>query len=93
MIDHLIGRVADDPAMTLMPGFGTTGLGLLPLLLSVPQGRLGRGVRRLLQTLQPQHQLNQLFLAQSLKVTPARQSRESAIRLRHMGVSCLIAAP
>ena len=40
MIDHLIGRLADDPAVTLVPGFGTTGLGALALLFAIRRGRL-----------------------------------------------------
>ncbi|HEX2556495.1 MAG TPA: hypothetical protein VHL98_22585, partial [Microvirga sp.] len=41
---------------------------------------------RLLRPLQTQHQLDQLFLAQSLKIAPAHQCRESAIRPRRKGV-------
>ena len=41
MLDHLIGRVADDPAVTLVAGLSATGLGLLPLRLAIRGGRFG----------------------------------------------------
>src|SRR5918995_2556714 len=85
MIDHLIGRVADDPAVPLVPGLGAAGLGALALILAIGRGRLGRGARGLLRTLQPQHQLDQLLLAQTLKIAAAHECRESAIRLRRKG--------
>ncbi len=86
VIDHLIGRAADDPAVTLVTGLGSARLGLLPLLLAIRRGRLGGCARRLLRPLQPQHQLDQLFLAQSLKIAPAHEGRESAFHLRRKGV-------
>ena len=82
VIHHLIGRAADDPAMTLVPGLGSARLGLLPLLLAIGRGRLGGCAGRLLRPLQTQHQLDQLFPAQSLKIAAAHEGRESAFRLR-----------
>ena len=78
MIDDDIGILAHPAAMTLVPRLGTTGLGLLPTLLAVRRGRLRRGARSLLRALQPQHQLDQLFAAQPLKIAPAHPTRESA---------------
>ena len=86
MLHHLVGRIADDPAVTVVPRFGTTGLLALALLLAIGRGRLRRGAGGLLWPLQPQHQLNQLFLAQTLKIVPPHQRRESAIRLRRKRV-------
>jgi hypothetical protein len=86
MLDLLIGRVAEDPAVALVTGFGATRSGALALLLAVGRGWLGGGARRLLRALQPQHRLDQLFLAQTLKIAPAHRRRESAIRLRRKGV-------
>jgi circadian clock protein KaiC len=61
-----------------MARLGATGLGLIPPLLTIGRGRLGGGARGLWRTLQPQHQLNQLFLAQTFKIAAAHPSRESA---------------
>lgn len=78
MIDDDIGILAHPAAMTLVPRLGATGLGLLPTLLAVRRGRLRRGARSLLRALQPQHQLDQLFAAQPLKIAPAHPTKESA---------------
>ena len=86
VIDHLVGRLADDPAVALVTRLGAAGLGLLPLHLAIRRGRLGGCAGGLLRPLQPQPQLDQLFPAQSLKIAPAHQSRESAFRLRRKGV-------
>ncbi len=93
MLHDLVRCVADDPAVALVPGLGTAGLALLPLLLAIGRGWLGRGAGRLLRPLQPQHQLDQLLLAQTLEIAPAHVRRESAIHLRGKRVGCLIAAP
>src|SRR3954452_13215124 len=54
------------------------GLGLLPRLLPVRRGRLGGGARGLLGPLQTQHQLDQLVLAQTLKLAAPHPALESA---------------
>jgi hypothetical protein len=64
--------------VTFMSRLGATGLGLIPTLLAIRRGWLGRGARGLLRSLQSQHQLNQLFLAQTLKIAAAHKSKESA---------------
>ena len=86
VIDDPIGRLAHGPAVALVAGLGAAGLGLLPLLLAIRRGRLGGGARGLLWPLQPQHQLDQLFLAQTLKLAAAHPGRESAIQPRRKGV-------
>jgi hypothetical protein len=40
MLDHLIGRGADDPAVAFMSRLGTARLGLIPTLLAIRRGRL-----------------------------------------------------
>jgi hypothetical protein len=85
MLDDLIGIIADHPAVAFVARFCTAGLGLIPLLLPIRRGRLGGGARGLLRPLQPQHQLNQLFLAQALKIAAAHPARESAKPVPHKG--------
>ena len=82
----LIGVVAERPAVTLVTGLGAAGLGLLALLLAIRGGRLGGGARGLLRSLQPQHQLDQLLLAQTLKIAAAHLTRESANSAPRKGV-------
>src|SRR4051812_25408895 len=78
MLDDSVGHLAHLPAMALMTRLGPAGLGLLAPLLAIRGRRLGGGVRGLLRPLQPQHQLDQLLLAQALKLAPAHLTRESA---------------
>src|SRR3954467_1452318 len=87
MRDHLIGSLTDRPAVTLMAGFGPARLGLLALLLAIGRGRLGGGARGLLRSLQPQHQLDQFFLAQTLTLAPPHPTREPAISAPRKGLS------
>src|SRR4051794_3450609 len=58
--------------------------GLAPLL-PVRGRRLGRCARRLLRPLQPKHQLDQLRLAQALKLVPLHARIESANSLPRKG--------
>jgi hypothetical protein len=78
MLDHCVGIGAQHPAVTLVAGLGAAGLGLLPLLLAVGRGRLGRGARGLLWPLQPQHQLDQLLAAQPFQFASTPPTKESA---------------
>src|SRR5215211_9447561 len=78
VLDNRIGRLAHHPAVALMAGLGPAGLGFLPLLLAIRRGWLGGGARGLLRPLQAQHQLDQLFLAQTLKLNTTHLALESA---------------
>src|SRR3954466_8567825 len=78
MLDHLTGIVTHHPAVALMARLRAAGLGLITPLLAIRRGRLGEGARGLLRPLQSQHQLDQLFLAQTLKIAAAHLTRESA---------------
>ena len=53
-------------------------LGLITPFLAVGRGRLRGGVRGLVRTLQPQHQLNQFLAAQTLQIAATHPPRESA---------------
>ena len=72
--------------MALMPGLGASRAGLLAPFLAVCRGRLGRRARRLPRPLQPQHQLDQLRLAQALQVISLHAQTESAMPPRCKGV-------
>src|SRR5215218_403676 len=76
-LDTRIGRLAHHPTVALMAGLGPAGLGFLPLLLAIRRGWLGGGARGLLRPLQAQHQLDQLFLAQTLKLATTHATFES----------------
>jgi hypothetical protein len=78
MVDEAIHIRAHGAAVAFMPRLGATGLSLIPPLLAIGRGRLGGCARGLLRPLQPQHQLDQLFLARTFKIAAARTSRESA---------------
>src|SRR3954453_21189599 len=78
VLDDRIGRLAHHSAVALVAGLGSARLGFLPLLLAIRRGRLGGGARRLLRPLQTQHQLDQLFLAQTLKLATTHPALESA---------------
>ena len=67
MLDDLIGHGAEGPAVAFMTRLGAAGFGLLPTFLAIRRGRLGGGARGLLRPLQPQHQLDQFFLRQTLQ--------------------------
>src|SRR5215212_7588906 len=78
MLDDLIGRLAHHPAVALMARLGPARLGFLPLLFAIRRRGLGGGARGLLRPLQAQHQLDQLFLAQTLKLASTHPALESA---------------
>jgi hypothetical protein len=87
MLDDLIGRPAHHAAVALVPRLGATRLRALALLFAIRRGRLGRGARGLLRPPQAQHQLDQLFLAQTLKLNTTHPARQSAktISLKRLG--------
>ena len=87
MLDDRSGIIAYHPAVTLMTRLGAAGLGLLAPLLAIRRGRLRRGPRGLLRTLQPQHQIDQFRAAQPLKIASAHPTRESAKSGPRTGVS------
>jgi hypothetical protein len=78
VLDHLVRPIADDPAVAFMARLGAARFGLIPAFFAIRRGRLGGGARGLRWPLQPQHQLDQLFLAQTLKIAAAHDTRESA---------------
>ena len=80
-----VGRIADHPAVLLVPRLGAAGLGLLAPVLAVRARRFGRGARRLLRSLQLQHQLNQLVSAEEFKVSAAHDSSNQRSNLAAMG--------
>src|SRR4051812_44552267 len=86
MTDDGVGIIADPPAVALVARLGPTGLGLLAPLLAVAGGRLGGGARGRLRPLQPQHQLDQLLPAQTLKLAATHPTRESAKAPRRKGM-------
>ena len=86
VIDNPVRVGAERSAMALVPGLGTSGAGLLAALLAVRGRRLRRGARGLLRPLQPQHQLDQLRLAQPLKFVSLHVQTESAIPPHCKGV-------
>src|SRR4051812_26650881 len=71
VLDDLIGRLAEHPAVALVSRLGSARLGPLPLLLAIRRGGLGGGARGLLRPLQAQNQFDQLFLAQTLNPAAA----------------------
>src|SRR3954463_1891573 len=76
--DRQASCVSPDPAVARVPRLGATRLRALTLLLAIRRGRLGGGARGLLRPLQAQHQLDQLFLAQALKLNTTHPALESA---------------
>ncbi len=62
------------------------GLGLISTLLTITRGRLGGGSRGLLRPLQPQHQLNQFFLRQTLQISAIHLPMDSGIAAADKGV-------
>src|SRR3954453_8425346 len=72
--------------MPFVARLGAAGFRLLPLLLAIRRGRLRGGARRLLRTLQTQHQLDQLCLAQTLKLATTHPALQSVKTARRKGV-------
>src|SRR4051794_10232535 len=75
-----------------MAGLGSARPGFLPLLLAIRRRGLGGGARGLLRPLQAQHQLDQLFLAQTLKLNTTHPALESAKTPSLKGVGNYMAA-
>jgi hypothetical protein len=78
VVDHPIRRIAQPSVMPLVAWLGAAGFGRLAPLFAIGRGRLGGGARGLVWPLQPQHQLDQLGLAQTLKLVAAHAHTESA---------------
>ena len=87
VLDDGIGIVAERPAVALVTRLGPTGFVLLTPLLVIRRRRFGRRARGLRRALQPQHQLDQLFAAQPLKIASADPTKESAKSAPRKGVS------
>jgi hypothetical protein len=85
MIDDAVGLLTERPAVAFMPRLGASRLGVLAPRLWVRGRRLGRGARGLLWPLQPQHQLDQLRLAQPLQLVSLHARIESALPPRCKG--------
>jgi hypothetical protein len=83
--DPLGDIVAQGPAVARVARLGASRLGALAPLLPVRGWRLGGCARGLLRPLQPQHQLDQLRLAQVLKLVPPHARIESANPLPRKG--------
>lgn len=71
VVHGLIEVLAQPPAVTFVTRLGTARPRLVALRLAIRRRRPGRRTRRLDRQLQPQHQLDQLSLAQTLKIVPA----------------------
>src|SRR4051812_2744461 len=71
--------------MAFVPRLGPAGAGLLAAFLAVRGGRLGRGARGLLRTLQPEHELDQFVLAQAFEIGASHDGRESASSVPRKG--------
>ena len=85
VIDDMIEILAQSPAMAFMTGLGAARAGLVALRLAIRRRQLGRRSRRLGRLLKTKHQLDQLGLAQTLKIVPAhailnQRSRRAARR-------------
>jgi hypothetical protein len=84
--DPLGDIVAQWPAVARVARLGASRLGALAPFFPVRRRRLGGCARGLLRPLQPQHQLDQLRLAQPLKRIPLHARIESANPLPRKGV-------
>lgn len=76
MIDDAIEISGHHPAVPFMARPGSAGPGSLTLLLAVRRRRLRGRARRLLRTLNLQHQIDQLFLRQTLQITAFHTDRD-----------------
>ena len=79
MINDAIRVLTHRTAATFMTKLGAAGLCLVPTLLAITRGRLGRCARRLPWPLHPQHQIDQFFLRQTLQITSIHAPRDSEI--------------
>src|SRR5208282_4985386 len=61
------------------PGFAPPGRGVLAPLLLVRRRGLGRRARGLVRRLKPEHQLDQLLLAELLQITAVHAAMDSEI--------------
>jgi hypothetical protein len=69
-----------------MPRLGAAGPGLIPTLIAITRRRLGGGSRGFLRPRHPQHQVNQLFLRQTLQTSAIHVPMDSGIAAAEKGV-------
>ena len=69
--------------MALVSGLGAAGFGIPPPLLFIALWRFRRSLGGLRRTLEFQHQLHQLFLAQAFKIITIHSPSESEIAGHH----------
>ena len=86
VIAEFVGIVGQPTIVRLMPGLRPARTGVLALGLLVCGRRLGRSPRRFIRSLQLQHKINQLVLAQALQISPFHARMDSEIALRGKGV-------
>ena len=85
MRDHLIGAFRKHPETTLVTGLGAPRLRGHTLFLAIRRGWFRGCPRRLRRPLEPQHKLNQLFLAQPFKIVAIHPKCESRIAAPRKG--------
>ncbi len=86
MIHDPVGLLAHHAAVAFMARLRATRPRRLASFLAICRRRLGGCARRLGWTLKPQHQLDELFLAQALKIDSPHPPLESAIPSARKGV-------
>ena len=85
VVAEFIGIVRKPTVVRLMPGLGPARTGVLALFLLVGRRRLRRRARVLLRALEPEHQLDQLLLAEPLQITPIHAAMDLEIALPGKG--------
>jgi len=82
IVTILIRVLAQRAYMRLVANLGAARPGIVALFLLVRRRRFGRIARILLGTLQAQHQIDQIFLAQPLQIAPVHARMDSDILRR-----------
>ena len=93
VVAKFVGIVRQPTVVRLMPGLRPARTRVLALFLLVGRRRLGRRARILLGPLEPQHQLDQLLLAELLQITAVHRAMDSEIAPRGKGVGNYSRAP